>query len=168
MYHALRLFKLTPELRWAAAGYVWPVDKTVQISTYVERENSRPRTNINYPYSTPNSPAQGSRASRQRRRSVSRPAATYDAGPGALGMTGVGTYAQGSRSVIVDTEEDDEYGYEEMRDLVVEGGAVPLQECDILMLTPRDQSVSREKVTFVYGGLLDRLYVNILLLLYVQ
>lgn len=83
-------------------------------------------------------------------------------------MTGVGTYAQGSRSVIVDTEDDDEYVYEEMHDIVGGGGAVPLQECDILMLTPRDQSVSKERVKFVYGGLLDELYVNILLLLYVQ
>jgi hypothetical protein len=49
-----------------------------------------------------------------------------------LMMTGDGTYAHGSRSAIVDTDgEDDDDGYEEIRDVVVEGGAVPLQDCDI-------------------------------------
>lgn len=77
-------------------------------------------------------------------------------------MAGVGTYA---RSVILDADEDEE---EELWDLVFEGGAVPLQDCEILMLTPRDQSVSRQKVPFVSRGVMDRLYVNILLLVYVQ
>lgn len=32
LYHALKLFKLEPELRYTAGGYVWPVDRTVEIS----------------------------------------------------------------------------------------------------------------------------------------
>jgi hypothetical protein len=168
LYHALRLYQLTPELRWAAGGYVWPVDKTVHISTYAEGDGvrSRARPNINYPYSAPNSPLQGSRAARQRRRSVSRSVASYevDSSVGGIGMTGVGTYAHGSRSVLVDSEEDEE---DDLRDLVAEGGAMLLNESDILILTPRDDSISREKVSFVSRGTLDRLYVNILLLLFV-
>ena len=31
LYHALKLYKLQPELRWTAGGYVWPVDQTVEI-----------------------------------------------------------------------------------------------------------------------------------------
>lgn len=80
-------------------------------------------------------------------------------------MTGVGTYAHGSRSVIIDSEEKED---EDLRDLIVEGGAIPLQESDILMLTPRDQSASREKLTIMSKGTLERLHVNILLLVYVQ
>ena len=31
LYHALKLYKLAPELRWTAGGYIWPVDQTVEI-----------------------------------------------------------------------------------------------------------------------------------------
>ena len=30
LYHALRLYKLTPELRWTAGGYIWAVDQSVE------------------------------------------------------------------------------------------------------------------------------------------
>ncbi|KII91868.1 hypothetical protein PLICRDRAFT_524272 [Plicaturopsis crispa FD-325 SS-3] len=30
LYHAIKLFKLTPELHWTAGGYIWPVDRTVE------------------------------------------------------------------------------------------------------------------------------------------
>ena len=32
MYHALKLYKLEPELLWAAGGYVWRVDQTVDLT----------------------------------------------------------------------------------------------------------------------------------------
>ncbi|KAL0570282.1 hypothetical protein V5O48_011682 [Marasmius crinis-equi] len=32
LYHALKLYKLTPELRWTAGGYIWPRDRPVEIS----------------------------------------------------------------------------------------------------------------------------------------
>jgi hypothetical protein len=31
LYHAVKLYKLTPELHWTAGGYIWPVDHTVEI-----------------------------------------------------------------------------------------------------------------------------------------
>ncbi|KAF8646615.1 hypothetical protein AX16_007116 [Volvariella volvacea WC 439] len=31
LYHALKTFKLNPELNWTAGGYIWPVDRTVEI-----------------------------------------------------------------------------------------------------------------------------------------
>jgi hypothetical protein len=82
------------------------------------------------------------------------------------GMAGIGTYSQGSRSVIFDQEDEDEE--ENLRERVAEGGAIPLRDADIMMLTTRDQSVSKERVPFVTRGTLDRLFVNILLLFYVQ
>jgi hypothetical protein len=30
LYHAVKLYKLTPELHWTAGGYIWPVDRTVE------------------------------------------------------------------------------------------------------------------------------------------
>ncbi|KIY47461.1 hypothetical protein FISHEDRAFT_45220 [Fistulina hepatica ATCC 64428] len=29
LYHALKMYRLSPELRWTAGGYIWPVDATV-------------------------------------------------------------------------------------------------------------------------------------------
>lgn len=31
LYHALKVYKLSPELHWTAGGYVWPVDRIVEI-----------------------------------------------------------------------------------------------------------------------------------------
>lgn len=80
-------------------------------------------------------------------------------------MAGIGAFNQGSRSVIFDREEGAE---EDLRERIMEGGAITLQEADITLLTVRDQSVSRSKVPFVSKGTLDRLFVNILLLFYVE
>ncbi|OSD01068.1 hypothetical protein PYCCODRAFT_1413425 [Trametes coccinea BRFM310] len=32
LYHALKLYKLAPELRWTAGGYIWAVDQTVEFA----------------------------------------------------------------------------------------------------------------------------------------
>lgn len=32
LYHALKLYKLAPELHWYAGGYIWPVDRTIDFS----------------------------------------------------------------------------------------------------------------------------------------
>ncbi|KAH9929112.1 uncharacterized protein BXZ73DRAFT_90526 [Epithele typhae] len=32
LYHALKMYKLTPELRWTAGGYIWPVGQTVEMT----------------------------------------------------------------------------------------------------------------------------------------
>lgn len=31
LYHALKLYKLTPELHWAAGGVIWPIDRSAEI-----------------------------------------------------------------------------------------------------------------------------------------
>ena len=35
LYHAIKLYKLAPELRWTAGGYIWPVDQVVEFSSDV-------------------------------------------------------------------------------------------------------------------------------------
>jgi hypothetical protein len=32
LYHALRSYELTPSLQWAAGGYIWPVDRPVDMT----------------------------------------------------------------------------------------------------------------------------------------
>lgn len=33
LYHAMKLYKLTPELHWYAGGYIWPMDRTVEVGS---------------------------------------------------------------------------------------------------------------------------------------
>ena len=33
LYHSLRLYKLVPELRWAAGGFIWPTTATVDLNS---------------------------------------------------------------------------------------------------------------------------------------
>jgi len=33
LYHAIKLYKLTPELHWYAGGYIWPMDRTVEVGS---------------------------------------------------------------------------------------------------------------------------------------
>ncbi|KAH9947860.1 hypothetical protein B0H21DRAFT_691224 [Amylocystis lapponica] len=38
LYHAVKLYKLSPELRWTAGGYIWPVDATIDFIDEVGKE----------------------------------------------------------------------------------------------------------------------------------
>lgn len=40
LYHALRTYKLVPELHWSAGGYLWPVDSIVDLQ--IELQQSSP------------------------------------------------------------------------------------------------------------------------------
>jgi len=33
LYHAIKLYKLAPELHWTAGGYIWPIDRTVEVGS---------------------------------------------------------------------------------------------------------------------------------------
>ena len=52
---------------------------------------------------------------------------------------------------------------------VEQSGAIPLAEADILLLADKDMSgsISKERIPLVSKGLLDKLVVNILLVVYV-
>ncbi|KAJ3889876.1 hypothetical protein GG344DRAFT_89220 [Lentinula edodes] len=44
LYHAIKLYKLSPELHWTAGGYIWPVDRTVEIAE--QGQNSSPSAKL--------------------------------------------------------------------------------------------------------------------------
>ncbi|KAI0265426.1 hypothetical protein BC834DRAFT_824987 [Gloeopeniophorella convolvens] len=123
LYHAVKLYKLSPELRWTAGGYIWPVDRTVECGPEV----------------TDGSPYTGSG-----RRPLS-------------GVYGGMSYADGGEHII------------NLQHRVEQSGAIPLAEADIVLLADKDMSgaISKERVPLVSKGLLDKLVVNILLVVYV-
>jgi hypothetical protein len=42
LYHAFKLYKLAPELRWTAGPYIWPVDRVVDMAAeLLERSPGR-------------------------------------------------------------------------------------------------------------------------------
>jgi len=132
LYHALKLYKLAPELRWTAGGYVWPVDRTVECSNDVDliAHGRDPH------YRSP--PLQGVF-------STHSPRAEWD---------------------HLDAQER-----KNLRWRVEHSGAVLLEEADIMEMTlelisPGVQ-ITRERVPFVSGGQLEKLVVNVLLVVYV-
>ncbi|KAI0062542.1 hypothetical protein BV25DRAFT_1803780 [Artomyces pyxidatus] len=127
LYHAIKLYKLSPELRWTAGGYIWPVDRTVECGPEVD-----------------GSPYSGGRRTRRQ--------------PGVRGA--VSTYGE---------EADEEEEIESLRYRVEESGAIPLSEADIVLLADKTMSgnISKERVPLVSAGELDKLVVNILLVVYV-
>ncbi|KAJ6493427.1 hypothetical protein C8R45DRAFT_900843 [Mycena sanguinolenta] len=46
LYHALKLFKLAPVLHWTAGGYIWPIDRPVEI---FDEPAASPRLNNSLP-----------------------------------------------------------------------------------------------------------------------
>src|SRR4051812_49414808 len=42
LYYALKLYKLTPEIRWTAGGYVWPIDRLVDCDGDFGNETAHP------------------------------------------------------------------------------------------------------------------------------
>jgi len=174
LYHALKAFKVIVELRWVALGHVWPADRTVQLKTDdFENTASLMRQKLSYTYGAP-SKSSTHRAGRQRRRSVAGSVASYDGSSnmGALGISGIGGRGRdrhssryGYKVASYEVEEDeDEY----LDDIIVEGGAVPLQETNIVVLTARDEGVFRCRVPAISRGELEEVQVNVLLLFYVE
>jgi len=164
LYHALKAYKLVIELRWVAKGYVWPADKPVQLRSYNELDNMSPlrSQSINYPYGTSTSPRRN--LSRHRRSSASGSLAGYDS---ALGISGLGIRRSGSRSrsALYDPSEEEEDEY--LEDMEAEGGAVLLQEANITVLTPRDETVFKTIVPVVSKGQLEQVPVHVMLLFYI-
>ncbi|KAF8263285.1 hypothetical protein EI94DRAFT_1772985 [Lactarius quietus] len=116
LYHAVKLYKLSPELRWTAGGYIWPVDRTVECGPEV---------------------SDGGSYSNSGRRPLS-------------GGYGTGSYSDEGDHII------------NLQHRVEQSGAIPLAEADIMSGT-----ISKERVPLVSKGLLDKLVVNILLVVYV-
>lgn len=126
LYHAIKLYKLCPELHWSAGGYIWPVDRTVEI--LADDLIGRPKA---------------------------------DSG----GFRGVPPM-RGTFGVYPDVVEE----ADSLRSRVEESGATPLAEADISILTDWNVPVpvmGKERVPFVSGGELEKLVVNVLLVVFV-
>ncbi|KAI0298352.1 hypothetical protein B0F90DRAFT_1818731 [Multifurca ochricompacta] len=126
LYHAVKLYKLSPELRWTAGGYIWPVDRTVECGPEPD----------------------GNSYSGSGRRPLS-------------GVYGAAPYVDGGEQII------------NLQHRVEQSGAIPLAEANIVLLADEDisgsmsGSISKERVPLVSNGLLDKLVVNILLVVFV-
>ncbi|KZV71233.1 hypothetical protein PENSPDRAFT_675445 [Peniophora sp. CONT] len=113
LYHAFKLYKLAPELRWTAGPYVWPVDRPVDLEA----------------------------------------GAPPDGSPYARALSAAG----------------DDTAMAALAHRAAAGGAVPLAHADIVVLSDRMGAapVSKERVPFINDGALDKLVVNLLLVVYV-
>jgi len=139
LYHALRLYKLSPELRWCAGGYVWPVDQVVDLTCAVDDSPNIPLSRmpfamLNGVQSTTSSP--------------------------------VRTSFTPTRS---GSDSSDDSRLEDVRTKVEKSGAVPMSDAEIFVLADPSLlgSVAKERVPFVQGGELEKLVVNVLLVVYV-
>ena len=122
LYHALKLYKLDPELHWSAGGYVWPVDHTVD---FAETDEVPVAASVRSPSSSP--------------------------------LRGLC-----SASEAGDSPED-------LRAKVERSGAVRLSETGINLLSAPTSpgGVGKERVPFVQNGELEKLVVNVLLVVFV-
>ena len=130
MYHALKLYKLEPELRWSAGAYIWPMDQTVDFN--VEIVGS----------SIVNSPRNSMHGLKK----------------------GTGSPLRG-----VSTISDSDSSTEDLRMKVERSGALPIASSGITLLSTASSpgGVGKERVPFVQGGELEKLVVNVLLVVYV-
>jgi len=134
LYHAIKAFKLAPELRWTAGGYIWPVDQTVEFPSEAE---SPKQVNARMPFSVLNG---GRITSPKMRTSFSTP-------PSEAGSD----------------EADD------LRSRVQKSGATPLAQTDIMLLSDVTfpGPISKERVPFVSNGEMEKLVVNVLMVVFV-
>ena len=131
LYHALKLYKLAPELRWTAGGYIWALDQVVDLAPS-EADDGSPTGSGRIPFAVLN------------------------------GTRSVASPLRSSFSTASESGEDD------MRTRVKKSGAVALTDAEIVLLSDASLGpVSKERVFFVQGGELEKLVVNILLVVYV-
>lgn len=158
LHHALKLYKLTPELRWTAGGYIWPVDRVVECSDDLSPTAASPPVPNPFdgPYRSPTMMHAGMLHTPMMGLSLGSPLTSP---PMTIPMPVTDPGA----------EEDN------LRWRVENSGAVPLAEEDILLMATPDPAggppllgpVSKEKVPFVSGGKLDKLIVNVLVVAFV-
>jgi len=128
LYHSLKLYKLSPELQYTAGGYIWPVDRTVDLLGDVT--HSKP------------------------------------AFPGSTSFYIANRQSAGSGPFSVYTDADDEE-MASLRARVEESGAIPLLEAEVSVLSEAVPLAGRERVNFVSQGELEKLVVNVLIVVFV-
>lgn len=136
------MYKLAPELHWAAGGYIWPIDRTVECGSDALSESP---TAAMMPFSTPySSPA---------KRNVPIPVRP---------MSYYGDPAEDEELDTMRTEAD------MIRLRVEESGAIALADAEISILSDRAPGpMTKERVYFALGGELEKLIVNVLIVTYV-
>lgn len=140
MYHALKLYKLAPELHWAAGGYIWPIDRTVECGSDAESP-----TAAMMPFSTPYSSPSKRNAPMPVRR-----------------MSYYGNPAEDEELDTMRTEAD------MIRLRVEESGAIALADAEIFILSDwAPGPMTKERVYFASGGELEKLIVNVLMVTFV-
>lgn len=141
LYHAMKLYKLAPELRWSAGGYIWPVDRIVECSDDIDPMIPIPRAMpggiiTDGPYRSPTTP---------------------------------GVFSPMNITPELNSVEVEERG--NLRWRVENSGAIPIAEADIMVmsldLNSPGVAVTKERVPFVSGGQLDKLVVNVMLVVFV-
>lgn len=122
LYHALKLYKLEPELHWSAGGYVWPVDHTVD---FTESDDA--------------------------------PVIASARSPPSSSHRGLCSASEAGDSA------------EDLRTKVERSGAVRLAETGINLLSAPTSpgGIGKERVPFVQNGELEKLVVNVLLVVFV-
>ncbi|KDR66412.1 hypothetical protein GALMADRAFT_259156 [Galerina marginata CBS 339.88] len=143
LYDAFKFHKLTPELHWTAGGFIWPADHNLE---FFGEDINRGNNPIK------NSPNLG----RTPFGSINGPRGTVPPVRGAFG----GYPDPNSNEEEVDA----------IRSRVQASGGVSLAEANITLLTDYKNpapSVGRERVYFVSNGELEKLVVNILLVVYI-
>lgn len=159
LHHALKLYKLTPELHWTAGGYIWPVDRVVECSDDLSPTATSPPVSVASPFDGPY-------------RSPTMMHANMLHSP-MMNLSLGGSRTSPPTSIPIPMPEPTEE--DSLRWRVENSGAVPLAEEDILLMVTPDPAggppllgpVSKEKVPFVSGGQLDKLIVNVLVVAFV-
>lgn len=204
LYHALRLYKLLPELRWSAGGYVWPVDATVSCGhPTLARVASTPKIHSNT-RSPPNGLTSLSNHASPNRNRPHR-LSSYSSTGSNSGSTGSGGLSRSSAAFALTPYRDrdsgngsdsdsEEYEREQaavvrrkemelsiagdaadadaIRMMVEKSGAVLITDAGIMLLsedTPGTSSaaLTRERVPLIATGGLDKLIVNVLIVVFV-
>ncbi len=139
LYHALKLYKLSPELRWTAGGFVWPVDQTVEI---VNEGSESPTASVG-------------------RGSLSG----FSNGSGSRGMPPIRGPFSSSASEPGEDETDD-LRQKVVKSGAIPLAEADIQLLSDHVTFPG--VVAREKVPFVSGmGEMEKLVVNVLMMVYV-
>jgi len=141
LYHALKVFKLAPELHWAAGGYIWPIDRTVECGNDALSDSPAAMMDFAPPYNSPS------------KRSVAasvRPMSYY------------GDPAEDEELDTMRTVSD------VVRLRVEESGAIALTDAEIFILSDwAPGPTTKERVYFASDGDLEKLIVNVLIVTFV-
>ncbi|EJD01863.1 uncharacterized protein FOMMEDRAFT_134522 [Fomitiporia mediterranea MF3/22] len=166
LYHSLRLYKLTPELRWAAGGYIWPVDSTVQCGNFFHNSPRPLHNNLRSPLASTKQLVTPGGRTRRIYSGIPRKAITNGNGNGFSSLY----HEPGSDSTDED-ELDDRHDAVILRTRVEESGAMPIAQTGIRVLADDTlgvgDSVTKERVPYISAGGLEKLIINVLLVVYV-